>query len=218
MIYKYVLVSPEYIVPRWRLREVLPPRSTRSGQTVLKAPIDDHLEDLAKCMTGSALPSTCRQIYLESAEIYYSLNTFAFGIDQKQQPCSRFLKAIAETNEEKITSVILFRESPATWTSLTSLPNLTDLVIRFNIDFSRCLWTRVTCLSQIPARILSFCKESKSLKRVRVDYDQASFLFYTQGILKLKACIVGLGIEINDILSRKRLEEQKLLLTNDCKT
>ena len=98
-IWKLVLVFEEPIFVKHHARQIQhEPSFLRSGKQVK---LDILSQEQRKLSSQFALPSTCRQVYLEAAPVYYGLNTFELS------PSSlvAFAESISAANIKSINSI-----------------------------------------------------------------------------------------------------------------
>ena len=103
-IWKYVVLFDKPIdVEHHHRKQVFPPSHLRSGKQVkLRVQVQEQRE----VSSQFALASTCRQVYLEVAPIYYGMNTFSI----ESKALKRFLDAIGPENTKAITSLVWERK------------------------------------------------------------------------------------------------------------
>jgi len=101
-IWTYVVVSNKVIKVRNhdRAEKTLQPSRLRSGKE-----LEGHrVDDLRRVSSQFALASTCRQLYLEVAPIYYSKNNFRL---ERSGSFKDFAAAIGPQNSQRILSIYI---------------------------------------------------------------------------------------------------------------
>ena len=191
--------------------------------SLTRSAVAEQYQRLAKGVTTLALLSICRQIYLESVEVYYGLNTFAFGLDE-QQPYFQFYKAIGEKIKDKISSVCLYHDlyhdNPRIWTALVGLPNLTELEMRFYRYLNTPVRVRTLFTDASPSlqgyclTLKPFCEKLDSLKHVRLTLTDP---FQYEDLAEATILLEEAENYINNILNKKWLEKGKSALTKEDK-
>jgi len=197
-IWKSVMVYDEPIPVEPHGRFLSAPSHLRSGKQVKIHVIEQEQQRLS---SQFALASTCRQIYLEVAPIYYGMNTFTFTFTYETKYLIPFFRAIGTQNARSLTSI--------RWP-------LFELRIRFLPTLSLYLDDR-----RLPGvRSLRDCLETLSEERRRAPFHTSEFKeivtshpWLAKNIEEHReqaccVCCMDMQVEVKELLSKSNTSTQ----------
>ncbi|MCJ1256032.1 hypothetical protein MMC24_003852 [Lignoscripta atroalba] len=195
-IYRYALVKTQPILIRRRYptrSEQFPRSKTRSGTSYSPIPKETR-KITAIGSSGLALVLTCRQIYSEAVRVYYGANTFGVYY---LPACISFLQAIGTSNQNTITSICLYTQSPAIWSWLSSIPLLRQLEMRITISTHE-------DLSDALSQLREFCDVSASLEHVHTCHSRVRMTGFGSVHRQMTKDFKRFVLNLNAMLAAKR--------------